>query len=354
MKTRLLIISIIVILAGISIAFLIVDSFDIDSGQKYHYKFGETTVKNEKDEQFDRVFFSYSHDYGVTFSESQDISMSENTWTGESKMILMGKEVILVWREEVIPTHTLSFAKSVDYGKTLEKKYLWTGSRPDIVHYDDVLYLTWVDLETRQVIYTTSDDRGKIFGEHKVIFAPTNEFSPYALKPEPKFVIEEDTVKIIWNSPISLKGDPQDFKYVIGEDQPICHGGCDNVISMNSFAETGSYDLEENLCIGRDVDDDCKRLGKIREKDIPIFFEIQLMELGIEWESADKSWANPDFEIEPPARICSHIIKDSGAELYISTIWEDEYTLSDMIIQRQMPDDCVKFYHPTKIAKNEN
>ena len=99
------------------------------------------------------------------------------------------------------------------------------------------------------------------------------------------------------------------------------------------------------------VDGVCKQLGKISEKDIPIFFEIQLMELGIEWELADRSWANPDFEIEPPARVCSHIIKDSGAELYISTIWQDEYSLSDMIIHREMPDDCVKFLPVSQIVK---
>ena len=101
----------------------------------------------------------------------------------------------------------------------------------------------------------------------------------------------------------------------------------------------------------KNIDGVCKQLGKIREKDIGVFFEIQLMELGIEWELADRSWANPDFEIAPPARICSQIIKDSGAELYISTIWQDEYSLSDMIIQEDMPDDCVKFFPVTQVGR---
>jgi len=82
-----------------------------------------------------------------------------------------------------------------------------------------------------------------------------------------------------------------------------------------------------------------------------IFFEIQLMELGIEWKLADRSWANPDFEIEPPARICSHIIKENCVELYLSTIWQDEYSLSDIIIQRDMSNDCVKFLPVSHIAK---
>ena len=184
-------------------------------GEKYQYKFGETTIKNEKDQQFDRVFFSYSHDFGVTFSEPEDISMSENTWTGETKMILMGEDVILVWREEIPPVHTLAFAKSNDFGKTLEKKYLWHGSRPDIIHYDDVLYLTWVDLETRQVFYTTSGDKGKTFGEHHVIFSPSNEFSPYAEKPHPKFFQEVDSIKIVWSSAVELRGEKKDFEYLV-------------------------------------------------------------------------------------------------------------------------------------------
>ena len=100
------------------------------------------------------------------------------------------------------------------------------------------------------------------------------------------------------------------------------------------------------------VDGVCKQLGKIREKDIPIFFEIRLMELGIEWELADRIWTNTDFEIEPPARICSHIIQnEDDAELYISTIWQDEYSLSEFVIQKDMPDDCVKFLPVTQIGR---
>ena len=77
------------------------------------------------------------------------------------------------------------------------------------------------------------------------------------------------------------------------------------------------------------------------EDDIPIFFEIQLMELGVDWEMPDRVWENVDFEVELPARICSHIVAD-GADLYLSTVWQDEYSLSDMVIQENVPDDCVK------------
>jgi len=180
--------------------------------QKYQYTFGETTIKNEKNQQFDRVFFSYSHDYGKSFSEPQDISLSENTWTGETKMILMDDHVILVWREEISLQHTLAFATSDDHGKNLDKKYLWFGSRPDIVHHNEILYLTWVDLETRQVFYVTSDNRGVTFSEPTSVFETNKKFSPYATKPEPKFVIDENIVKIVWES------QSKDYQFKIGQD----------------------------------------------------------------------------------------------------------------------------------------
>ena len=99
----------------------------------------------------------------------------------------------------------------------------------------------------------------------------------------------------------------------------------------------------------KEIDGKCQQLGEVQESDIPVFFYVQLMELGIDWELADRSWANPDFEIEPPARVCSHIIKEDGAEAYVSTIWVDEYTLSDMEIVREMPSDCVKVLPIEKI-----
>ena len=251
MKIKIAIISGI-ILAGIIFAAISipvpVSDFSPMFGPKYQYTFGETTIKNEKDQQFDRVFFSYSHNFGKTFSELQDISMSENTWTGESKMILMDDSVILVWREEIIPTHMLAFATSDDHGKNLEKKYLWHGSRPDIVHYDDVLYLTWVDLETRQVLYTTSDDKGKTFADHKVIFAPTNEFSPYALKPEPKLVIEDEVVKIIWDSSVSKNSDPQHFEYVVEKKLKVDTQDSDSQISDLVVTRDNNGNLMQSVC----------------------------------------------------------------------------------------------------------
>ncbi|MCV0371930.1 MAG: hypothetical protein K5793_00015 [Nitrosarchaeum sp.] len=95
-------------------------------------------------------------------------------------------------------------------------------------------------------------------------------------------------------------------------------------------------------------------LGKINpEKDIPVFFELQLMEQEIEWKLADRSWTNTDEGLMYPAKICSHIIKEGSAEWYVYTVLEDEYSLSDMVMQREMPDNCAKFF-PISEVLNEN
>ena len=208
MKTKL----IIPIIVAVAVAVLIIGtSTEIQLGQKNQYKFWVQEIKLEGDNLVTRVFFSHSNDYGQTFSEPRDMSMTED-YAHEPKMITMYDDVILVWRDEVeddtIPN--LSFAKSIDFGETFEKKRLDYGARPDIVHYDEILYLTWVDLENRRVLYSTSDDRGETFVEPTVIFAPQGEFSPYADKPTPKLAIDDGTVKISW----SMLG--EDYEHVIG------------------------------------------------------------------------------------------------------------------------------------------
>jgi len=209
MKTRLLIIIpiIVVIIAAIA---LIANTLDIGIGQKHQYKFWVQEMKLEGDKLVTRVFFSHSNDYGKTFSEPRDMSMTED-YAHEPKMITMNDDVILVWRDEVPNGSSLSFAISTDFGETFEKKRLFQGARPDIVHYDDILYLTWADLENRRVLYSTSDDKGDTFSEHTVIFAPEGEFSPYADKPTPNLSIDDGNVKIRW----SMLG--EDYEHIIGD-----------------------------------------------------------------------------------------------------------------------------------------
>jgi hypothetical protein len=87
------------------------------------------------------------------------------------------------------------------------------------------------------------------------------------------------------------------------------------------------------------------------EKDIPIFFEVMLMEQGIEWTMPQREWLNPDVEMKPTARVCSQIILANGTSTYLSTILQDKYTLSDVVFHDVLPTDCVKVLLVTEFGK---
>jgi hypothetical protein len=198
-KSLLIIGAIIIVIASISALLLIVNSVDIGIGQKYQYKFWPQQVRLEGDVLVERVFFSHSNDYGKTFSDPRDMSMT-HFYAHEPKMIVMHDDVILVWRDEVesddIPT--LSFAKSTDFGETFEKKRLFFGARPDVVYYDETLYLTFVGLELQKIWYSESNDRGETFSEPKLIFEVDWELSPYEDRPIPTLEVDADKVRITW------------------------------------------------------------------------------------------------------------------------------------------------------------
>lgn len=87
------------------------------------------------------------------------------------------------------------------------------------------------------------------------------------------------------------------------------------------------------------------------EKDIPTFFEVMLMEQGVDWIMPQREWNTPDFEIEPPARICSEIIYPNGTNVFLSTVFQDPYTLSNMTFHNSLPEDCVKVLPVTEYGR---
>lgn len=195
MKTRLLITAA-VVAAGI-VVILMINYTGIDLGQKYQYKFWQDQLEFENNNQYYRVLFSYSSDYGATFSEPQDVSMTDQN-AHEPKMIIMNGDVILVWRDEVsVGTPNLSFAKSTDFGQTFEKKKLFLGARPDIKYYENTLYLTFVGPDW-QILYSKSTDGGKTFSEPRLIFEVDWELSPYEERPTPTLEVDADSVVITW------------------------------------------------------------------------------------------------------------------------------------------------------------
>ena len=120
-------------------------------------------------------------------------------------------------------------------------------------------------------------------------------------------------------------------------------------ISLPGYEEFGfGVDDEHVLESGSDERDS----GKINpEKDIPIFFEVMLMEQDVDWIMPQREWDDPDFEIEPPVRICSEIIYPNGTNAFLSTVFQNQYTLSNMIFHNALPEDCVKVLPVTEYGR---
>ncbi len=112
------------------------------------------------------------------------------------------------------------------------------------------------------------------------------------------------------------------------------------------FIENISFEQEKKIS---EVNEN---LGLINpEKDIPIFFEIMLMNQNIQWSMPQRDWINPDFELEPPARICSQITFQNGTDSYLSTVLQNPYTLSDMTFHDILPDDYIKILPVAEIGR---
>lgn len=200
MKSRLLIIAgIILLLIGITTIFFLVNSFDVQFDEKYQYQFWQQDVEFENNVWYNRVLFSYSHDYGETFSKPVDMSMTQKH-AHEPKMIIMDNDVLLVWRDEVLDgiMDDISFAKSTDFGETFEKKRIFYGARPDIKQYDGVLYLTWAGSELKQIWYSDSKDLGQTFSDPILLFEIDWELNPYEVRPIPELTVNNDNVIVSW------------------------------------------------------------------------------------------------------------------------------------------------------------
>ena len=126
--------------------------------------------------------------------------------------------------------------------------------------------------------------------------------------------------------------------------------GCFNFESsygLNILQDQVMDYLKNDKCLNRQSD-----LPMINpEKDIPIFFEVMLMEQDIVWEMPQREWNNPDVELEPPARFCSEILLQNGTTVFLSTVFQTPYTLSDMTFHDSLPKDCRKVLPVSEIGK---
>ena len=120
-------------------------------------------------------------------------------------------------------------------------------------------------------------------------------------------------------------------------------------ILIPEYEEFGFTAEDEYASESRPDEIDSRKINP--EKDIPTFFEVMLMEQDVDWVMPQRDWNNPDFEIEPPARICSEIIYPNGTNTFLSTVFQDPYTLSDMVFHNTLPEDCVKVLPVTEYGR---
>ena len=194
----------ILLIVTITISLLIAANYSEENlEEKYQYKFWSGDPEPKDSRLYKGALFSYSHDYGETFSEPIDMSITK-LYAHEPKMIVMDTDVILVWRDEIASesgSHVLpglTFAKSTDFGKNFEKKRIFWGGRPDIKHYDEVLYLTWAGKNFREIWYAYSGDRGETFSEPVLLFEIDWDLYPTEERPMPKIDVNKDSTIISW------------------------------------------------------------------------------------------------------------------------------------------------------------
>lgn len=113
--------------------------------------------------------------------------------------------------------------------------------------------------------------------------------------------------------------------------------------------------LEEEEIVSEKIKEDLGKSSKRvnPEKYIPTFFEIMLMEQNISWDMPQRNWNNPDFELEPSDRICSQIIVNGTKDVFLSTVLETWYSVSDVKFHDKLPEDCKKVIPVAEIGKND-
>ncbi|MGI9567587.1 MAG: hypothetical protein ACR2LL_11325 [Nitrosopumilus sp.] len=125
----------------------------------------------------------------------------------------------------------------------------------------------------------------------------------------------------------------------------------DYALDLPAYEEFRFDDMVSEESVPEKTEESNTSYGKINpEKDIPIFFEIMLMEQNISWNMPQRNWNNLDFELEPSDRICSQIIVNS-TDVFLSTVLESWYSVSDMEFHEKLPNDCKKVIPVAEIGK---
>ena len=188
-KTRLLILSSLLILSALGI---VAFAYDYVDDEKYQYTFEIKQVQIPETKKLTtHALFAHSHDGGKTFSKPIPVNDLESTG---GSMMVWNDQPYLTWHENGM----VWMATSNDHGITFDKKQLWDGAHLRIAYFEDKLFLSWITEDPDSIYYSVSQDKGESFFGQKTLYVQKEKMSPYAVSPLPEFVSGNKSIKIIW------------------------------------------------------------------------------------------------------------------------------------------------------------
>ena len=113
------------------------------------------------------IFYRRSVDGGVTFSNTENLSLTAFSQSVRPEIAVSGQNIHIVWQEN-IPSD-IFYIRSLDGGNTFSSPgvNLSTNSGnsevPDIAILDSNIYVVWAD--SGSIVYRPSTDNGETFDE---------------------------------------------------------------------------------------------------------------------------------------------------------------------------------------------
>ena len=116
-----------------------------------------------------QIFFTMSHDQGITWSTTTNLSNDSGSAT-HSRIIVYGKNIFVSWTDTTSGHSQVLYIESHDGGKTFGipiniSQSTGIADDPTIINRDSNVYVVWEDnsLGTFQVMFRVSNDNGSTF-----------------------------------------------------------------------------------------------------------------------------------------------------------------------------------------------
>lgn len=227
-----------------------VHQYKIDYSEDTIYFVWQHEFITEENDHINQITFTKSDNFGVSFGQQKLLSTFDKS-SYEFDLEAFDDNVFVAWRHDIdsLGEKNIWFATSTNRGEYFEREAKLFGARVDAESFNDILHLTWVSVENDdQVWYAYSEDLGKTL-HSRIIFDADWKLSPYAERPIPVITIN-DEIFIEWEMN-NKEGEKTPYQVRIGSD--------------SEKTVSGSYELEEPLCIGGRgmiVNENCEIIGK--------------------------------------------------------------------------------------------